>query len=146
MPEQFVVPQFLDVESKIIGPITGRQFVIMLATLLVEVIIYRLFLSVVPMLALGIPVLVTGGIFAFAKVNEQPFHFIMLNMIQTFKKPMVRVWDKALTEKELKAHFKHEAPPPLPPRFVKARPHASRLSDLSLIVNTGGVYHPEDDE
>ena len=29
--QQFVIPQFIDVEDKIIGPITVRQFIIMLA-------------------------------------------------------------------------------------------------------------------
>ena len=33
MRNQFVVPQFLDVEPKIIGPITLRQFLIMVAVI-----------------------------------------------------------------------------------------------------------------
>ena len=78
MAQQFVVPQFLDVEAKIIGPITGRQFVIMLVTLGSEFIIYSIFLNIAVVIILGLPVLVMGIILAFAKVNGQPFHFIVL--------------------------------------------------------------------
>ena len=85
MPNQFVVPQFLDVESKIIGPVTARQFLIMLGVLVTEFIIYRVFLNVVFVLIFGVPVLGIGLAFAFMKVNGQPFHFIVLNLIQNFQ-------------------------------------------------------------
>ena len=144
MPDQFVVPQFLDVEAKIIGPITARQFSILLATLLAEFIVYRLFLSLLPLIAIGIPVLATGIVFAFGKVNGQPFHFIVLNMIQTLRKPHIRVWDKILSDGELRDRLKKEFIPPPPPPIRKARLEKSRLSELSLIANTGGVYESDD--
>lgn len=146
MAEQFVVPQFLDVESKIIGPITARQFIILLATVLAEFIIYSIFLSVLFMIVLGLPTLVLGIVFAFARVNGQPFHFIVLNMIQTLRRPGIRVWDKKLTDQEIKARItkKKELPPPEPPR--KRSMERSKLSELSLVINTGGVYNPDEDE
>ena len=146
MPEQFVVPQFLDVESKIIGLITGRQFVILLATVLGEFIIYSVFLNIVFMLLLGVPIFVIGVVFAFAKVNGQPFHYIALNMVQTLRRPSIRVWDKILTDAEVRARIKkeEEAPPPPPPK--KAQLERSRLTEVSLVVNTGGVYQPEEEE
>lgn len=145
MPEQFVVPQFLDVESKIIGPITGRQFIILLATVLVEFLIYRIFLNVIVVIALGIPALGLGIIFAFAKVNGQPFHYIILSMIQTFRRPMLRVWDKTISDSVLKQRLKkgEEAPPPPPPP-KKRQLEESRLSELSLVVNTGGSYDADE--
>lgn len=144
MPDQFVVPQFLDVEAKIIGPITARQFTILLATLLAEFVLYRIFLSVLPLLACGIPVLATGLVFAFGKVNGQPFHFIVLNMVQTLRKPHIRVWDKSLTDSEIRDRLKKEKETPPPPPLRKARLEKSRLSELSLIANTGGVYQSDD--
>src|SRR3989339_833455 len=83
MPEQFVVPQFLDVEPKIIGPVTLRQFIIMIVTILLDFLVYRIFLNIFVVIGLGIPILGIGIIAAFAKVNGQPFHYIMLSMIQT---------------------------------------------------------------
>lgn len=146
MPEQFVVPQFLDVEAKIIGPITARQFIILLAVVLVEFIIYSIFLSVVFMILLGLPVLVLGIVFAFARVNGQPFHYIALNMVQTLRRPGLRVWDKKLTDQEIKTRMVKK-PEPHPPSVPKKRTmERSKLSELSLVINTGGVYSPDEEE
>ncbi len=142
---QFVVPQFLDVEAKIIGPITARQFVIMLATLLTEFVIYRLFLNLLVILVLGIPVLVAGIAFAFAKVNGQPFHYLAINIIQTLRKPARRVWDKQLSDADLRVYLQKEvAPAPVVVPY-KAPLEQSRLSELTLVVNTGGVYRSEEE-
>ncbi len=146
MPDQFVVPQFLDVEPKIIGPITGRQFLILLGVLLLDFISYRLFRA--PIVFIPVICIVTGiGIaFAFAKVNGQAFHFIVLNMIQTFRRPMIRVWDKNLTDKELKDRMKNvKEIEVMAPRVVSKPLQGSRLAELSLIVNTGGAYESEGD-
>lgn len=144
MPNQFVVPQFIDAEDKIMGPITARQFVILMATFLMVFIFYRLF-SFVTFLITGIPLIVAGGIIAFVKINGQAFHFFILNLIQTLKKPKLRVWDKTISTAQLKAYIKKEIPPPLPPRVRKAPMAKSRLKELALIVNTGGVYQPEEE-
>ncbi len=146
MPEQFVVPQFLDVETKIIGPITLRQFLILVGMLIAEFLIYRIFLNIVVVILLGVPVLAICLIFAFAKVNGQPFHFVILSMIQTFRKPMARVWDKALTEAQVREQMKKEEEKPVEPTVRKSLPESRRLSELALIVNTGGVYNPQKED
>lgn len=145
MQDQFVVPQFLDVESKIIGPITGRQFVILLVTILLDALVYRIFLSIVPVLLFAIPITLLGVIFAFAKVNGQPFHYILLNMIQTLRKPMVRVWDKRVTDAEIRERLREPEKEEVEMIPTKPRMETSKLSELSLIVNTGGAYQPETD-
>ncbi len=145
MQDQFVVPQFLDVESKIIGPITGRQFVILLVTILLDALVYRIFLSIVPVLLFAIPITLLGAIFAFAKVNGQPFHFILLNMVQTLRKPMVRVWDKRVTDAEIRERLREPEKEEVEMIPTKPRMETSKLSELSLIVNTGGAYQPETD-
>ncbi len=144
MPNQFVVPQFLDVEAKIIGPITARQFLIMLAVLLIEFVIYRVFLNVFIVLALGVPILGIGLIFSFAKVNGQPFHFIVLNFIQTFRKPHLRIWDKTLSDADIRTFLQKVEEEVEAPRVRKAPLERSRLNELTLVVNTGGVYESDE--
>ncbi|MBU4315541.1 PrgI family protein [Patescibacteria group bacterium] len=146
MPEQFVIPQFLDVETKIIGFITMRQFLILLVTLMTDFLIYRIFLNIIVVLLLGLPILAAGIIFAFAKVNGQPFHFVVLSMIQTLRKPMARVWDKSLTESQVRTQMKKEEEAPAQVAVHKVLPESKRLSELALIVNTGGVYNPQNQE
>lgn len=145
MPRQYVVPQFIDAEDKIIGPITLRQFIIMLVVFLVVALLYRL-LRFVPFLLTGIPLLIVGGIVAFLKVNGQPFHYFVLNLLQTIKRPGLRVWQKKYTDAELKQYIEREPPEPPEAKPTKRRPTGSRLKNLSLLVNTGGVYNPEDYE
>ncbi len=143
MPQQYTVPQFIDTEDKIFGPITARQFVILMVAGMTDFLLYKL-LSFIPFLLIGVPFLILCGIIAFVRVNGQPFHFFILNIIQTFKKPHIRVWDKSFTDAELKEFIKHEAPFVSHTFVRKARATSSKLQELTLIVNTGGVYKPEE--
>jgi hypothetical protein len=140
---QFVVPQFIDVEDKIIGPITTRQFLIILATLLIDFVAYKL-ATFVFFIFLFLIITGFGIVLAFAKVNGQPFHLFLLNLVQTLKRPKLRVWFVPLIAAELKASAVSAPPPPPKVEASKERPTASRLSDLALLVNTGGVYKPEE--
>lgn len=140
--QQFVIPQFIDVEDKIIGPITTRQFIILLAVTIILFIAYKL-LTFLYFLAFGLPVFGLGVVIAFIKVNGQPFHFFLLNLIQTTRRPKLRVWNKESTADELRQYLKKEEVKIIPPRPVKERMVATKLSELSLIVNTGGVYKGE---
>ena len=86
--DQIVVPQFLDVEDKIIGPITVRQFIEMLVAGLLIFIFYKVFdfsLFLVASLAVGGATLVV----AFVRVNGQPFHYFLLNFLTTIKNPCI---------------------------------------------------------
>ncbi len=140
---QFVVPQFIDVEDQIIGPVTTRQFAILMVDGLVMVILYKL-LSLPLAIFFDVLLLISGIVLAFVKVNGQSFHYFLLNVFQTWKRPHVRVWNKDLSDAEIIALSKVEAPPPAPPKPYKEALTTSRLSELALIVNTGGVYTPEE--
>lgn len=140
---RFVVPQFIEVEDKIIGPLTVRQFLILLVTVGIMFVQYKLF-DFGAFLATGIPSFIIGGVFAFFRVNGQPFHFFCLNLIQTARRPGLRSWSKEMTDGELLALIKEPPPPPPPPRIRKEPLAATKLTELSLVVNTGGVYNPED--
>ena len=74
--DQFVVPQFIDVEDKIFGPVTSRQFVILLIAGLILFVAFKL-----ADFALFIFMLATIGgfalILAFVKINGQSFHYFI---------------------------------------------------------------------
>ncbi|MEK7620302.1 MAG: PrgI family protein [Patescibacteria group bacterium] len=143
MPDQFVVPQFIDAEDKIFGPVTARQFIILMVVFLIDFILFRL-LAFVPFLIFGIPLLVVGGIVAFVRINGAPFHYFFLNIIQTFKKPRLRVWSREYSDTELKELMKIIPPPPSTHFLRKEFTGISRLQELTLVVNTGGIYKPEE--
>ena len=141
----FTVPQFIDVEDKIIGPITVRQFIIILAAFLIAVAAYRIF-TFTAFLVVALLVFVIAAVFAFYRVNGMPFHFFILNFFQTLKRPTLRVWNhmvgKIETEfvnenetKEIKEKFKRQ----------ERRVGSSRLAELSLIVDTSGKFRGNND-
>ena len=141
--EQFTVPQFIDVEDKIFGPITTRQFVILLVAALLIFISFKLADTTLFIFMLAL----VGGlalVLAFVKINGQTFHYFILNIIQTMRRPSRRIWYKKYDKAELKQLMKDstvlvaEAVEP-----VKHLTH-SRIRDLSLLVNTGGYYKPEE--
>lgn len=143
--QQFTVPQFIDVEDKIIGPVTARQFVIMLGGSLLTAICYKL-LAFTAFLAAGMFIMGSCGVLAFFKVNGMPFHFFILNFFQTLGRPGLRVWNKMVSG--FQNDLGEKAPPPRPatpvsPTKVYA---ASRLAELSLIVDTRGAYRGEGEE
>ncbi len=140
---KYTVPQFIDVEDKIIGPLTTRQFLILLLTAGLMFLDFKLF-DFGLFLATGLPTFALGGTFAFFRVNGQPFHFFLLNMVQTLRRPGLRVWDKEHTEEELRFIVRTPPPPPPPKRIRKEALASTKLTELSLVVNTGGVYNPED--
>lgn len=140
---QYTVPQFIDVEDKIFGPVTTRQFIIVLVGGLLIFIAFKLADT-----ALFIFFLALIGAFtlilAFVKINGQAFHYFILNIIMTVRRPSLRLWQKSYTKQELdelrtSAHVE-------PPEIVApvARMSYNRIRDLSLLVNTGGYYKPEE--
>ncbi len=145
MPDKFIVPQFIDNEDKILGPVTVRQFVLSLAGAFAIFLEYRL-LTLPFFIFSGLITVAIVGTFGFTKVNGQPFHIFFLNAIQTLLRPPLRVWDKNPTDAELRAFLQPlTTPAPIVTSTRKPHPNSTRLRDLSLTVNTGGVYVPEDE-
>lgn len=142
--QQFVVPQFIDVEDKIFGPVTTRQFLILLVASGILFVCYSLF----DLALFGVCLVFIGGgalVIAFARVNGQAFHYFLVNVLMTLRRPTLRVWRKDYPTEELnylrKQHteiVKEEVTP------VK-RAQRSHIRDLSLLVNTGGYFRPDDE-
>ena len=136
------MPQFIDVEDKIFGPITTRQFIILLSAGLLLFIVFKL-ADIALFIFLAALIGGSALVLAFVKINGQPFHYFLLNIVQTVRRPSRRIWYKSFTKGELTESIKSgkvemvEAVKEIP------RMSYSRIRDLSLIVNTGGYYKPE---
>lgn len=143
--QQFVVPQFIDVEDKVLGPITVRQFIILIVGGGIMFVEYKL-ADFTLFIFEGLTTLVLTILVAFLKINGRPVHYFLLNFLQTVKRAKLRVWDKTLTTAELKANLK--TPPPEVVQIVPTKKiiGSSKLAELSLIVDTGGVYHGEEEQ
>lgn len=142
MQNRFIVPQFIDAEDKIWGPVTVRQFLIVLTGGLFIVLSYKL--ADFPLfLAQTAVVVLFVVVFAFVKINGVNFHLFLLNVIQTIKRPKVRIWRKEYIKvQEFKAKGEDVVVTPIVNKSLLPN---KKLSELSLIIDTGGVYKGEID-
>ena len=91
---QFQVPQNIDLEDKIIGPLTLIQFIYVLAGAVAVYLLYLSFGTELIFWVLGIPTGLIALAFAFFKVQDQPLsHFIKAGLIY-LGRPKKRVWQK----------------------------------------------------
>ncbi len=139
--ERFVAPQFIDVEDKIIGPITTKQFILMIAGGVVIFIAFK----ILDQSAAIITTLITAGLvvlFGFVKINGRRFHEFIGSMIAVLKRPRIRVWHKEINLSEIIMNNKQVKQGVVKTDFVPKRKKiaAKNLRDLALLVDTGGKY------
>lgn len=96
----FQVPQFIDIEDKIIGPLSLRQFIILVGTAAVVFLSFKL-------LQFWLWILV-GGVFgtlgmalAFLKINGQNFSRVSVNFLKYMINPRLYVWQRSGEKKVL---------------------------------------------
>lgn len=140
--QQFVVPQFIDVEDKVIGPITVRQFIILLVGGGLVFISYKLTDFVLFLIEM-VTIMIFTFVIAFIKINGRPIHYFLLNVLQTSRRPHTRVWQKLFSTAQLRQYTTSGTPPLEVEIKTKNHVRASRLAEMSLIVDTGGVYQGE---
>lgn len=91
---QFRVPQYIDVEDKIFGPFTFKQFVYMFGGAGGAFLVY----AWVPT-PLNYPIMViiiaTALALTFYKVNNRPFAFIMESAIRYYLGAKLYIWQKS---------------------------------------------------
>ena len=90
---RFEVPQFIEIEDKIFGPFTWRQFVYLAGGVgLGAVIFFTLPLFV--FMLLGIPLGGLAVLLAFYPVNNRPFSYFLEAMVYFYKKKRLYYWKK----------------------------------------------------
>lgn len=90
---RFEVPQFIEVEDKVIGPLTWKQFVFVAggvgASVLFFVIGGFLLFAV-----LGIPMVGLAGFLAFHQINNRPFSVFLESAVTYFSGTKLYLWKK----------------------------------------------------
>jgi hypothetical protein len=90
---QFLVPQNIDLEDKVIGPLTLRQFIYLLVGGMVDYVWY-VALPFSFFLIFGLITTIIALVFAFVKVQDQPFQKFIQSFVLYLLKPKIRVWQK----------------------------------------------------
>lgn len=78
---RFQVPQFIEVEDKIFGPLTFKQFIYVAGGVGISVVLF-IFLPKFLAVLISLPIVALGAALAFYKVNGKPF----INVVEAFVK------------------------------------------------------------
>ncbi len=90
---QFNVPQFVEVEDKIFGPLTLKQFLMLLGGGLILLFAWFLFkLWFVVVLAIPIALFLVAVI--FVKINGRPFMSFLAAWIRYLSNPRTYIWKR----------------------------------------------------
>lgn len=90
---RFQVPQFIDVEDKIFGSLTFKQFVYIAGGVGICVLLWT-FLPKFLAFILSIPVAALAGALAFYKYNDKPFVSFLESFLNYSLKNKLYVWKK----------------------------------------------------
>ena len=97
---QFQVPQFIEVEDKIIGPFTFKQFIYLAGGAGISFIIFKILPLFLGVFFIG-PVVALSVALAFYKVNDQPFIVALESGLKyTFGKKLY-LWKKMPPQKSV---------------------------------------------
>lgn len=90
---QFKVPQNIDLEDKIVGPLTLVQFTVLVVSGLTFYATLR-FTNLLVVLVVGTPILLLGIALSIVKIQDQPFSHFLIASLGYLRRPKLRVWQK----------------------------------------------------
>jgi len=90
---RFEVPQFIEVEDKIIGPFTWKQFIYLAGGVGLAVVLF-LTAPFIIFLLIGAPVGILAGLLAFYPVNNRPFSTFLESFFQFLRATKYYQWRK----------------------------------------------------
>lgn len=113
------VPQFINLESKIVGPLTLRQFLFIAGGgFLIFVLQYVL--QTWLWIIVSIFIALFSIALAFVKINEQPLHKVLINALKFYISPRLYTWKRPQKTKKI-----FEEKKPIPP---EEKPSQKRLT------------------
>jgi len=129
---QFAVPQFTDVEDKLIGPLTLKQFLILMATGGVVLMFYSILKISIFFFFFALPVTLLGVALAFGKFNGRPLYGYGGAFLNYISRPQVRIFRRE--EPVVTISFKSEKKVQTGP-VAPIEPNESRLKKIAYLLD-----------
>lgn len=129
---QYQVPQFIDIEDRIIGSLTLKQFIYLAfaaAVLFVFWFIFKFYIWII----VALPITALALAFAFLKINDRPFVYFFIAAIFYFIKPKLYIFGEVPEEIDKTIPEPKSAPTEAPEVEKVTR---SRLKELALSLDT----------
>lgn len=88
---RFEVPQFIEIEDKIFGPLTWRQFLYLGGGLGMAVVLF-ITVPFIIFVVIGLPLALLAGALAFFPVNNRPFSYFLEAVFNFFTQQRTYFW------------------------------------------------------
>jgi hypothetical protein len=144
------VPQYIDIEDKIIGPLTLKQFLYLLTDAMIIVVLWQV-LTPQMTLIVAVPLTILFLLLAFYKVNGRPFLWFLGAVLHYLLTGKLFIWDRRPEETPLNIYSEEAA---ITARLVAeglekvrvSEVNEARLLHLARILDTAGSVVGEDAE
>lgn len=123
---RYQVPQFIEVEDKIFGPLTAKQFLYVSGGAGLAFVVWNLLPSVIDLIV-AIPVFIFFLMLAFYKFNDRPFILTVEQALKYATGAKIYIWKKE--KKEIKK--KEVVKDIINPEEALPKLSDSKLSELS---------------
>jgi len=135
MAKRYLVPQYIEMADRIVGPLTMVQFLYLLAG---GILCYFFWMVFDKILAWPLSIIV-GSFFlsmAFLKINDQPFPKMLAAGILYLLRPKKRLWKKVAGLPEIKIYDRHLVQKSEFKTPQKTEPK-SHLAQLAWVIDKG---------
>lgn len=90
---KYQTPQFIDIEDRLFGPLTVKQFVYLVGGAGLSFIAYRFLTFFIAILVIA-PIVALSLALAFWKINGKPFVFVLESAIRYYFSEKLYLWRK----------------------------------------------------
>ncbi|PIT93212.1 MAG: hypothetical protein COU06_01180 [Candidatus Harrisonbacteria bacterium CG10_big_fil_rev_8_21_14_0_10_38_8] len=130
---QFQVPQFIDIEDKIVGPLTLKQFLYLSGAggfgfILFFIVDFKIWIAMTVFLAL------LASSFAFLKINGRTFPLMFLAILKYLWTPKFYIWKNVTVENK-----KRDSLPVIKPIKITSEAQSNPLKNLLFKMKTHTV-------
>lgn len=144
---EYQVPQFIEVEDKLIGPLTLRQFIYVAGAIGICVILF-VYLPLMLAILFALPIGGLGAALAFYKINSKPFVEVLEDGFNYYTHSKLFLWKhetKSAAQMNAAASAAAATAAALRPERPAARLTSGKLSELawSLDVKKGQGGAPQ---
>jgi hypothetical protein len=91
---RFETPQFIEVEDKIFGPLSWRQFLYVGGGVGMAVVLFFMTPFII-FVIFGVPLALLAGALAFYPVNNRPFSYLLEGIVNYFTNQRLYLWRRS---------------------------------------------------
>ncbi|MDR2524178.1 MAG: PrgI family protein [Candidatus Nomurabacteria bacterium] len=135
---QYKVPQNVEVEDKILGPFSFRQFIYLLIAGLAGFLVWVLGSAFWALGIIPVPVLLFMLVLALPLRKDQPMEIYLLAIVRFMFAPKKRLWKSGSFEQNVSVDAASVNDDNMPIKDIRGPEAAQRLSYLASVLDTAG--------